>query len=270
MNCVKYYVSINNIEINIIVENNFYQNYKYVFDKIFIAFEIEEYYYTKENNLPALFICNNENIDINSEKIFCNTKEKQWIHDLITKLEVYLINIMHITVLHAASLIYENKTFVIIGKRMSGKSSLVEYMLQKKQSYFIDDDCTFYNGKTIFGFNFPIRMRKLPLNTNNIFATTVDDQDEIRYLVNFKQNKKESNQNVIIIFPQYNKSKNYINSISGKHLFLELLSNTRYAVNNKIRLENLSEIANISNAYLLSYTSFEEVEKQINQIINEL
>ncbi len=190
----------------------------------------------------------------NYSEIVCDVDQENWIHNMITALEEYLIDEANSMVIHGSSLVYSGKTILLLGERMSGKSTLLEHLLCLEKSLYIDDDCVYYVDNKVFGFNLPIRMRQMPKNKEMVICSFLDDEKQIRYLVKAKKSTGIGKGDLLIIFPEYNTQHNRIRKVSGSELFILLLRNVRHASDNKTRLKNITQLVKNVSAYSIQYT----------------
>lgn len=217
----------------------------------------------------TVYIYSNDN-DENSGRFlhtyFCDP-QTDWTFQCLTIIEDYLISESKLTVLHGSALVFGGNTFIILGERFSGKSTLTHYILNNTNSIFLDDDNVLYNSGEIYGLNLPMRLRNKPSSLENLICKFIDEYNNPRYLIDATNVQFQGTDSIFIIFPHY--LKNSVPSfykIHGQTLFEKLLKSVKYSFNNQQCFQDVCSIVKSINAYYTEYDDCAYVLSQINNL----
>lgn len=259
MNIINFTNSICHIPINIRIERELYEKEYIFFDSVLKEFcEVKQstdkflliyYYATPPNDTNNAYYCDFKN---------------QWIFDILTAIESYIINTINTTVFHGSSVLYKNCTYILLGDRMQGKTTLTDYFVNEKNASLIDDDCVYYVNNMIYGFCLPLRKRDKPILNSSLICEFTDEIKQKRYLISAQKRRCMGNENIVVIFPKYNKFCNNIKVLKGKELFIKLLHTTRHSNNNNELFSDISYICNNVPAFEILYDHCDRVFDMIN------
>lgn len=266
MHCDSEYVLFeyicSNKTINIYFLKKIYEKYSSIINNIFKLFEFKQI--KKENVQRGFYVSDSADILTPNASEICvyDTSLDGWIFKLLTDVESYIIKELNLTVWHGACLARNEHALLILGQKRAGKSTLTHYLV-KNGWMLIDDDCIYFDGDYVLGFGFPLRLRSIVFEDENIFATCLDMDGENRHLLyspscchSFKFRK------IMIIFPKYTEGAIIeINQISKMDLFTQLLKNTRFSSSEKKLIKDVTDLMRYANAgYVVKYSSCEELK----------
>lgn len=251
-----------NKTINIYFLKRIYEKHFSIINNIFKLFEFKQI--RKENAQRGFYVSDGADIlpPDTSELCVYDTSSEEWIFKLLTDVESYIIKELNVTVCHGACLAKNEYALLIMGQRKAGKSTLTHYLVKNGWT-LIDDDCIYFDSDYVLGFGFPLRLRNIVFEDENIFAICLDMDGENRHLV-VSQNccRTFKFRKIMIIFPEYTAGATIeINPISKIELFTQLLKNTRFSASEKKLIKDVTDLMRYANAgYEVKYSSCEEVK----------
>lgn len=226
--------------------------------------EGEAYFIVDLNNIVESFWKNNSD-----SVIFCNTREEGWIFHMLTQLEEFIVRDKGEMVFHGACVQYRGTALIIVGERGAGKSTLVSELCKLADCLYVDDDIIFFDSKSLYGLNFPIRLRYFKDNERYICATTFDEEGCKRYLHLPSDKVFSAGKPGLILFTKYNEEETGIKKIVSYECFLRLLINTRYCAEKENRIKLITLLAQDTEAYDISYKDCRFVIEFLNATLKE-
>ena len=211
------------------------------------------------------------NDDLSEYYICCNVMNNQWIFFLLCDLEEIFIHTMDCTVLHGAGLVFRNKTILLLGDRKNGKTTLLQYLLSKENSGYMDDDNIFVLHDYVFGFCRPIPIRNIDVCVEpSIISTTIDGDNCTRTLCRTCNNVTSLTKVDYVFFPKYIGKSSTIDTCSklqGGLFFDKLLKNVRHSTNISTLYSDLKYISMNAKGFYFEYTSSEDAYEIIDDIL---
>ena len=211
------------------------------------------------------------NDDLSEYYICCNVMNNQWIFFLLCDLEEIFIHTMDCTVLHGAGLVFRNKTILLLGDRKNGKTTLLQYLLSKENSGYMDDDNIFVLHDYVFGFCRPIPIRNIDVCVEpSIISTTIDGVNCTRTLCRTCNNVTSLTKVDYVFFPKYIGKSSTIDTCSklqGGLFFDKLLKNVRHSTNISTLYSDLKYISMNAKGFYFEYTSSEDAYEIIDDIL---
>lgn len=263
------------------VENIVYQKAYDVFRQLFVSFDEQKQgedslydyriiiYY--DNSISNSINAPLHNDDLSEYYICCNVMNNQWIFFLLCDLEEIFIHTMDCTVLHGAGLFFRNKTILLLGDRKNGKTTLLQYLLSKENSGYMDDDNIFVLHDYVFGFCRPIPIRNIDVCVEpSIISTTIDGDNCTRTLCRTCNNVTSLTKVDYVFFPKYIGKSSTIDTCSklqGGLFFDKLLKNVRHSTNISTLYSDLKYISMNAKGFYFEYTSSEDAYEIIDDIL---
>ena len=229
------------LDIDIVPHKNGYALYVYASDREFIE------YINKDELLFKL----------------CIAIEDVIISKLCENISVY-------AVIHSGCIKVHNSNMLIVGRKESGKSTLISYLSTKTDFEYICDDSTILTSDSCLGAQIPIRLRNIFVDGINICNINNKSSDGInmRYLFVPTNNPLcMEAKPTCIIFPQYadynRPSMHRINAIDA---FKMLIENSK-AWSSPRDLYYIARVYALSiPAYVLKYDNIERAHLMIEKI----
>lgn len=200
----------------------------------------------------------------------CNFENPSWRFRLMKELEIFYGKVLGSIVVHGSCVKYLGNNILLLGARMSGKTTLTHYLSIEKEGIYIDDDCVYINEKSAIGFSMPLPMRD---STNckskvSLIGKTLDTDGIDRTLFLPPRYLGSVSGISTIIIPSYNlHGKNKIRQVSKDEAFKVILSNIRSHNNMKALFNICKQLVHDSLSYELQYTSSENacilIEKEL-------
>lgn len=243
---------IENIAINIMVEEEFFEKNRRILNII-----LRLYSEVPRENMILDREFNYYIYQKDYEEYIINDA---WIFLLIKRIEEFYEEILKCTAIHGACVNLGNKNYLIIGERYSGKTTLTQYLTIKKNGKYVDDDCIYiYNNKYI-GSGMPLLIRdNRKADYEKYFVAHTIDTDGIErniyspliYLDNVKKVD-------IVIFPKYGEGNMpYIGKLSQTESFDGLLRNIHKYYSMQILFRNIKYLVKAAACYCINYSSSE-------------
>lgn len=252
------------------IENALFEKEHFFFEAVFQGFNISQ----KEsivNNSNILFIhCNHEQkTSSQSNLVYCDTEDKYWKIRFLEEIEDWVEKNLNCTVLHGAGIIYLNKKILILGKSLSGKSTLTNHLCSQKNSQYLDDDSIYIINEKYYGLNLPQALRFIPnSNCSTVIANFYDYSDCMRNLVQINEKIDMLSSIDIIILPTFtNDSNNSYHMLTSGELLIQLINNIRVKVDMQQLMEDLSHLSKTASGYQIFYNSSKSAEEMIKTII---
>lgn len=258
-----------NISIKIYFQKYIYRKYHVVIRNIFKIFQCTSVKF--EQLQKGLYICYNQDVQIpiESEIYMYDVASNDWIFELLTDVETYIINKLKITVFHGAAVCRNEHLVLIIGKRKSGKSTLTHFLVENGWN-LIDDDCIYFDTDSVFGMGFPLRLRKMIYDSKRVFATCMDLDGEKRHLLSAPYYSLcVKTEEVTIVFPEYTQGSPFKKSIITKmQLFTMLLHNVRFSIDEIKSLRDVTYLMKFANSgYSVVYSKCSDVNLFLKELL---
>ena len=255
------------------LSNSMYQSHICVFKSIFSTYnDSNEFEFLQSDNCICIFDEECHKYDIN-EKFFCHccfTSSTNWVTYLIDFLESCYENILLCTIFHGSCVEYCNKSFLLLGRSRAGKSTLTDYLVRKRNSFYIDDDIIYMMEGKYVGFGTPISLRNPNVDCNNLLEITNDVDELPRFVYGISSDKIKKCVLTIdyILFPEYSAElTSKCQEISGYKLVNEIFNNLRGTKNIKNAFSAIKILLSTSRAFYLRYQSSEEALNFIDNIL---
>lgn len=259
-----FYRRINEKELVVYIENFLYKKHSYIFDEIFITFEKKNDAKFRSDSLylysKSRYVLRNK---IANDSLRCDLTKNNWVFMMINTFEYWCAKILNCTILHGCLLRFNSLNIALIGKRKSGKTTLLNYFVSKMKASYLDDDCIYISNEKLFGLGLPISMRQRPKELIEKCIYTTDDESQVRNLICYAKEQKLKCENKIdlIIFPQYSLEQSVvkIDRIPRYHLFERLINNVRGSENIHRLYKDLKKITHEALAYDVKYNNCQDV-----------
>ena len=233
-----------NKTINILFEKNFYDCHIKILKELFRNYSYRGIAKSYDEE-QCFYVCDNKRclapkgVDLH----IYNTQSTQWLFEMITDIESYIISKLGITVIHGASIRNDSQMVFIIGERNSGKTTLTHFFTNKGWT-LVDEDCICYYNDSVIGTGFPLRLRNIIYDNTKILASCVDLDGDNRYLVSVPTSEHEEKvENVTIIFPQYKPDADFsFSEVKKMNLFTMLIKNTRSSADESNCIKDITSI----------------------------
>lgn len=263
------------------IENIVYKKAYDVFKQLFVSFKEhklgEDSLYDfkiviySDNSTDCLINAPLDNCNLNECYICCNLINRRWLFFLLCDLEEILIHVMDCTVLHGAGLVFCNKTILLLGDRRNGKTTLLQYLLSKKNSSYLDDDNIFIFHDSVFGFCRPISIRNIEAcEKTSVIATTIDGDNCTRTLCKAYNNISSFAKVDYVFFPKYIGKPSTVaacSSLQGSLFFNNLLKNVRHSTDISNLYSDIKYISINTKGYYFEYNSSEAAYGIIEDIL---
>lgn len=262
---------LKNRSIRIYFQKNIYWKYQVAIRNIFKTFHCTS---VKSEQLhKGLYICYNQDVQIpiESEIHTYDVASDNWIFELLTDVEAYIINELKITVFHGAAVCRNKHVVLIMGKRKSGKSTLTHFLVENGWN-LIDDDCIYFDGETVLGMGFPLRLRKMIYDSKMVFATCVDLDGEKRHLLSAPSYSLYAKADKFtIVFPEYARGHSFKKTVITKmQLFTMLLQNVRFSIDEKNSLKDVTQLMKTANSgYSVVYSKCADVDFFLKELFKD-
>jgi hypothetical protein len=254
-NCDIFYATI-------AIEKCLYFSYKWFFDKLLKKFQ--------SSTLPqddCLYIFTSCAVQNHFSNVFYCDSQEDWIYQCITIIEEYIISRANFTTLHGSGLILNDTTFIILGERFSGKTTLTNYILNSTNAIFLDDDNIIYSSGKMYGLNLPIRLRTKPETNENLICKFSDECKKSRYLIDAPRSTTIGTNKSFIIFPHYIENCNFTSSkLGGQVLFEKLLKSVKYSASNQQCFKDVCELSKSVAAFAIEYENCSLVLEEMKKI----
>ena len=186
-------------------------------------------------------------------------------------LDAFYAKALGCTVIHGSCIQVKGKNILLVGKRLSGKTTLSQYLTLEKGGKFLHDDCIYVVDKTYVGFNMPLPVRSVRNSRceNYFIGQTIDFDGVTRYLYSPLSCVSEMQNVDFIVFPTYNTSgENRIDKLSNAYTFKVIINNIRQHGKMKIMFNDINHLVTFSKSYKIKYTSSERAYDFLEMIIS--
>lgn len=200
------------------------------------------------------------------ETFYCDIS-MDWHFQCISVIEEYIIKKLNVTTFHSGGVVYQDTTFIFVGERFSGKSTLIHYLCDEHSCQYIDDDNMFFSDGKFWGVALPLRLRTKPSNNDNLILEFFDERNRKRYLCGLTQYKSTPTQKTIIIFPKFKAHCFDIKELHGKELFRQLLISVRHSQSNYEMFQDVSFITRKMPAFYIEYDCCDYVFDCMNKML---
>ncbi len=260
------------VKINIIISSELYQQNKTYFDILFSDCKFYDLDKIHVNTDTYTFLIS-ENSHIESQIsnvgiININTNSVTWKFELFDTIELIITRILEkhgYLILHGGAAAFDNNAILFCGERESGKTTLINMIINQYKFEFVSDDLLVIDKLSISGINLPAKLRRL--NNDYEFYKIIDDKYQNRYLCKYPSNDLDKSIIKKIVFPHYNKTTNSIEKINGIKAYNVLMNNVRGYENMKLLNECIRQLCLNCELFEIHYTSDEYVYNNILPIL---
>lgn len=264
-------------EVDICLDENLYNEYKTFFDSLFSLFKKSPCYNMALKSNRLFIVSDNSSIILFNGTfrdccfVYRLESNNNWMIKLIDCLETFFAKTLRCTIFHGAIVRCWEHNFLFLGSSKSGKTTLINYLVEKENAQYMDDDCIFLLNNGFVGFNFPMAMRCPVESYKKIFVcSTVDANCDDRFL--YLPKKRFSNCGGVdhIFFPNFAfKTKKYYCNITGQDSFNQIINNVKSYDDT---LEVYKDIRNLiahAKIFSIHYSSSEDAIVLLKKIINQ-
>lgn len=248
------------------IEDSFYSKYKLIFDSMFSTFNMGK---ISEKLKDSIYIyecdeCFFEKMDI-QYVAGCNTSDKtEWVHHLRISLEEWLNEVLKCTILHGSSINLFGKNFLFLGERKSGKTTLTNFLIHKKEAVYLDDDCFYIIDDGYYGFNLPLYLRGVNEGNQYIIGHTIDYDETYRTVIIPTTTKQSISKIDYIIFPKYNNEKNNsIVKIARSEVFEKVIKNVKHSADLQLLFHDINQLLRETDVFNISYENSQVAYEQL-------
>jgi len=260
--------TIDKVDILIGIDTELHSTNRHIFDCILTTFNR-----TNGDSNDSFVISLHNSTD--EDTFFCDTNSNNWVFKLLDALENYFARKLNCTVVHGSCIRIFNKNILVVGSRMSGKTTLTQFFSSVSSADYMTDDCIYIVENKYYGFALPIPMRSKQYSNENIVCISNDFEDEERVLY-FADKRLGTVNNVdIVLFPKYREDMHelaFVNLQNSK-LYNMITQNVRHIKNIKNMFYDVNQLVKNSIAYYIEYSSCEDVllwlEKQVYALKGE-
>ena len=244
--------------IHVQVDESLFLSYNKIFESFFSSFE------RVTNFIYGGFRITDKVDDKNA--YYCNIEDAKWVFKLMNALEEYYATTLNCTVIHGGIINMMQTIIAIIGKRMSGKSTLINYLIDCEDAMFLTDDCIYIVDNKCYGFNIPISIRNSKQSFKSVICTTIDDENIERVLVYPEKRINSIKAIDYMLFPCYDTEsmEMKVERIENSKLFNYFFTNIRHMQNVKSLFDDVIQILRNVNAYVIRYSKCEQVNEWLN------
>ena len=202
---------------------------------------------------------------ITTEPVFVYDTDKATSYFLLAQyVEEIITQFLNCTTLHACLVRTNNRNTLIVGKRKSGKTTLVLELLKKPDTHYIDDDHVFIVGEEYLGLNMPVFHRNVCDTYHATKLYTVDEEGITREVLIPLNRKEMVNHIDLIIFPEYSAGcKTSVTRVRGFQLFNRIMENVKNHNNNPDLLNDIVRLSRESSSYAIRYSEFDWLDSII-------
>ncbi len=263
------------------IENLIYEKASGVFNQLLGAF-LEQNACEKSKFDIKIIICSDKRLEnsrgsstMNDGKneyyLGCNVTDGHWIFFLLCDMEEILVNTMDCTVLHGGGLVFHNKAILLLGERKNGKTTLLQYLLNEKESCYLDDDNIFVFCDSVFGFCRPMPIRNIGVCKNpSIVAATIDGDECVRTLCRANNNVISLEKVDYVLFPRYISGSSATDEcicLQGSLFFNKIMKNVRHSTNISNLYTDIKFLTKQTKGFYFEYSNSEEAYEKVNTIL---
>lgn len=186
---------------------------------------------------------------------------------ILHELEFYFSYFLKCVSLHGAAIQINNRNFLIMGARNSGKSTLTYSLMNEDYTKYVDDDCIYLYNKEVIGFNFPIRLRKIMDENCEIIYEGIDADDNKRFLYMPLKCIDKLEFIDYVIFPQYDSKYGFDVKYLGKgEIYNNIINNVKKSEDTRQLFGLIARTFKHSNGMKIRYSNCAEVCHYLNSI----
>lgn len=246
----------------IAIEKYLYFSHQWLFDKLLRKFRSCE-----SPQDDCLYIFTSDAAENHYSNSFYCDLQKDWTYQCITIIEDYIISRANFTTLHGSGFILNGTTFIVLGERFSGKTTLTNYILNNTNAVFLDDDNIIYSSGKMYGLSFPMRLRTKPETNKNFICQFSDEYKKPRYLIDATCSTMKGTHKSFVIFPHYIENGNFtFSKISGHVLFEKLFKSVKHSSSNQQCFKDVCELVKAVPAFEVEYENCSFVLEQMKKI----
>lgn len=263
-----YYIAVGSIRLKICVVGIFKYRTQQIIDELMKMMSSDN----EARNLTeieyVLYICDSdEHLEILGRKIHVCESNESWVFRLIQELENNVVEMLNCTTIHGNFLSIKDECFMLVGARMSGKTTLTQTLLQYIDASLAGDDMIFLRGNAVAGLGTPLLIRSNETHIKAGHINTVDDEGVLRVLIPTKHFANASRWPNYIFFPQYRVNcKPEIERLTSIATFKALMQNVRHHSSVQQLKLDILRLADIP-AYRITYQSQQNAINLMGEVL---
>lgn len=195
-----------------------------------------------------------------AHSFYCNLFTMNWLFDLITYTEYYIVHKLNTYAFHASAVYKDGVTTLLLGERGCGKTTIANYLCSEHQYLCIDDDCCLVDDLKIYGTDLPAKIRN-PVDYSAYTAITCDGDGVVRGIKPKKTFESTNQKLTNIIFPCYSPkfAKPIISKITFSDFSKNLLINTKHIPDIRTLPSLIKTLYQNCNIFSIKYCDSETV-----------
>lgn len=206
-------------------------------------------------NTIDLFLSAQNCICEGGENITISESNMHWAFELIQALEEHMVRALDCTAVHGTCLAMSDESFMIVGPRMSGKTTLTRTLLGFDSVKLVGDDVICLLDDCVVGLGTPLLLRSGEDIVDGERFITIDDEGRERFLFHANASRLPTRWPNYLVFPQYNADcPPEICQMSSGDVFRNLMQNIRHHNTIQRLKEDVLRLAN-TPAYSIKYPS---------------
>ncbi len=248
----------------ICLDEDMYKSNSYFFDSIFVAFQKENIPLT-DDKVMYIYQINQEFQPHCDYLIHFDPQRRGEYFRLVNVVRGYIEGNLQCTILHGSLVQMNKKNILIMGTRMSGKTTLVRLLLKEFDAWYVDDDCVYIVESMYRGFHMPVFVRGGEYSCTT--HTTIDEENVVRQ-VYVPEKRIEAVKGIdVILFPHFRKGNELtVQKVKGFDLFHAIINNTRNHCDKKQLMYDIVRLASQTDAYEIAFGDSEQIERFVNGI----
>lgn len=248
----KYIREIGNIQINIFLENTFFEKNEKIFDALLQSYTL------CEETKPS----SNKEVDfyVYEKEYYQYSINNNWVFMLMKRLELFYSKVLQCTIIHGSCIRLNGKNILLVGERLSGKTTLTRYLTLEKNGDYLDDDCVYLYENRYIGFGMPMPARDLPVMSygKHYIAQTTDTDGIVRKLYSANSYLNNVNRIDVVVFPKYGvDNEPRLVKLTQAEAFEKILKNVRKYFDMKTMYVDIKELSKNAACYCIDYSSSE-------------
>lgn len=262
-----YYKRINDASINVYVSEQLGSDYVSKVNVILNGFSKGFPPINVAKNTVDLFLSAGECICEGDESITISERNMHWAFELIQTLEEYMVSVLDCTAVHGTCLTMDNESFMLVGPRMSGKTTLTRSLLEFDFVKLVGDDVICLLDDCVVGLGTPPLLRSGGDIVDSEGFGTIDDEGRERMLFPTNASRLPTHWPDYLIFPQYKADCSpEIGQMNPGDVFRNLMQNIRHHSTLQQLKEDVLRLANVP-AYSMKYSSQQAAMMLLHQKI---
>ena len=262
-----YYKRINNTSINIHVSEQLGPDHVSKVGIILSGFSKGIPPINEIKNTVDLFLSAEKCICEGDESITISESNMHWAFELIQSLEEHMVKVLDCTAVHGTCLAMGNESFMLVGPRMSGKTTLTRTLLEFDSVKLVGDDVICLLDDCVVGLGTPPLLRSGGDIVDSKGFSTIDDEGQERILFPTNASRSPTRWPDYLIFPQYKADcQPEIGQMNPGDVFRNLMQNIRHHSTIRRLKEDVLRLAN-TPAYSLKYSSQQAAIRLLHQKI---